>query len=304
MPQLTKAMDEMLATIKDESAREILRKQLEGNDSVHEHFLGNMRQSDYDRNMNAQKADVENLRRQAAEAQTKAEEGMKWKKWAIDDKNVEKHETLLTDYAKLQKDKEALEAKNGGAGGAGGGSGAGAGEYAGMTETQILEKINGALSGRGFMTKPELDAAIKAAADARAKEFLDNTFSPTAAWMTTMNELQFKHRDEFSGKPLDTKGLSKFMVDNKIPNLEQAYDRYVSEDRSKLHEERLRKEIETDMRSKLGLPGTGSIAAPEIGPLQARLQGKPPVDIPDGTVAGDGRMASMAAQELRQEGKV
>lgn len=292
---LSKAMEDMLATMKDEKAREVFRAQLEADPAIREHFEGNLRQSDYDRQMNASKTELETLRG----LQAKAKE---WETWAKE--NVPKHEKLVLDSAAKDREIEELKAKAGGAGGNGGGGngGAGGGGYEGLSEAEIIKKVETQIATKGYVSKTEMETAMKAIADERQKQFLETTFPSTMAWQNSMIELQFQHRDEFK-KPLDPLAFSKFLVEKKIADPKQGYELFVSEDRQKIRETTLRDEIEKDIRSKMGLPGTGALPAPELGPLQARLQGKPPVEIPDGTVPGDGRMASLAAQELRTEGR-
>jgi hypothetical protein len=284
---LSKAMEEMLATMKDEKVREVFRAQLEADPAVREHFEGNLRQADYDRNMNANKTELERLK-------GLEESAKKWEKWATE--NVPKHEKALTELAAKDKELEDLRTKAGNAGNNNGNEGV-------LTEAQILEKLNKELATKGYVSQAQLDAAIKAAADAREKTFMEKTFPSTVAWSSTLNDLQWQHRDEFKA-PLDTVAFSKFLVEKNIADPRQGYDMFVSEPRGKLHEAKLREEIEKDIRSKLNLPGTGAPPAPEIGPLQARLQGaKPPVEIPAEVQPGDGRLAAMAAAELRTEGK-
>ena len=297
MANLSKAMEEMLATMKDAAAREVFRKQLEEDPAVREHFEGNLRQSDYDRQMNANKAEVERLK--ALEADSK-----KWQDWAKS--NVPIHEKLLADHKKLEEEAAELRAKAA-KGGEGGGDGGGHIDTEGLTSAQIIEKVNQEIAKRGFLSKADLDAAlgaaVKAEAETQKKDFLEKTFPSTAAWMTTMNDLQWQHRDEFKS-PLDTAAFSKFMVDKGIADPKRAYVEYTSEARDKVKEAKMREEIEKDIRSKFNLPGSGAPPAPEVGPLEARLRGaKPPVEIPEGINPGDGHLASMAAQELRAEGK-
>jgi hypothetical protein len=290
---LSKAMEEMLSTMKDEKAREVFRVQLEADPAVRDHFEGNLRQSDYDRQMNANKAEVERLK-------GLEETAKKWEKWAAD--NVPKHEKLVTDMAAREAELAELKAKQGGGGNGNNGGDNNNRDYTGLTSEEIIKKVNAEIASKGFISKSDLEASLKAAAEAERKSFMETTFPSTMAWQNAMIELQFQHRDEFK-KPLDPLAFSKFLVEKKISDPKQGYEMFVAEDRGKLHEARLREEIEKDLRSKMGLPGTGAPPAPEMGPLQLRLQGKPPVDIPEGTSPGDGRMASLAAQELRTEGK-
>lgn len=289
---LSKSMEEMLSTMKDEKAREVFRAQLEADPAVREHFEGNLRQADYDRQMNANKTEFERLK--ALEETAK-----KWDTWAKE--NVPKHEKLVTDFAAKEKELEEAKAKAAAAGG--GNNGGGGEEYKGLNADEIMKKVNAEIASKGYISKADMDTAIKAMADDRQKQFMEQTFPSTMAWTNAMIELQFQHRDEFK-KPLDPLAFSKFLVEKKIADPKQGYELFVGEDRSKIHEAKLREEIEKDLRSKMGIPGTGAVPAPEMGPLQLRLQGKPPVDIPEGTMPGDGRMASLAAQELRSEGKV
>jgi hypothetical protein len=288
---LSKEMEEMLATMKDEKAREIFRVQLESDPAVREHFEGNLRQSDYDRQLNANKTEFERLKG----LETKAKE---WQDWAK--VNVPKHEQAVTALAEKERELAELKAKNNG--GAGGGAGGGE-EFKGMSADEIMKKVNAEIASKGFISKSDMEAAVKAAADAERKQFVEKTFPSTMAWQSAMIDLKFQHRDEFS-KPLDDVAFSKFLVEKNIADPKQGYELFVAQDRQTAREAKLKEDWEKDFRSKNNLPGTGAPPAPEIGPLQMRLQNKPPVEIPEGTVPGDGRMASLAAQELRAEGKV
>jgi len=288
---LSKAMEEMLSTMKDEKAREVFRAQLEADPAVREHFEGNLRQSDYDRQMNANKTELESLRALNAKAK-------EWEKWA--NENVPKHEKLVVDMAAKDKELEELRAKaNSGAGAGGNGDGS---EYKGLSADEIMKKVNAEIASKGFISKADMETAIKAVAESERKQFMEQTFPSTMAWQNAMIDIQFQHRDEFK-KPLDPLAFSKFLVDKKIADPKQGYDLFVAEDRQKMRDEKLKAEWETEFRSKNNIPGTGAPPAPEMGPLELRLKGKPPVEIPEGTMPGDGRMASLAAQELRTEGK-
>lgn len=289
---LSKAMEEMLSTMKDEKAREVFRVQLEADPTIREHFEGNLRQSDYDRQMNAGKTELERLKG----LEMKAKE---WQDWAKD--NVPKHEKVVQTLAEKEKELAELKAKAGNNGGGGGGNG-GSGGYEGLSETEILKKVEAEIATKGYISKADMEVAVKAMADERQKQFMENAFPSALAWQNSMIEVQFQHRDEF-GKPLNPLEFSKYLVENKISDPKRGYDSYVSAERDKAKEAKMRTEIEADVRSKFNLPGTGAPPAPEMGPLESRLKGKPPVDIPDGTAPGDGRMASLAAQELRAEGK-
>jgi len=286
---ISKAMQDMLDTIKDEAARKLLQAQLEENPAVREHFEGNLRQSDYDRQMNANKAELERLKGLEAKAKD-------WQDWAKD--NVPKHEKVVLTLAEKEKELEELRAKVNGNGGNGGGNG----EYSGMSADEIMKKVNAEMASKGYISKADMETAIKAVAETERKQFMENTFPSTMAWQNAMIEIQFQHRDEF-GKPLDPLAFSKYLVDQKIADPKRGYDLFVAEDRQKQRDTKLKEEWEKDFRSKNNIPGTGAPPAPEMGPLQLRLQGKPPVEIPEGTQPGDGRMASLAAQELRTEGR-
>ena len=99
---LSKAMQEMLDTIKDETARKAFQAQLEDNLAVREHFEGNLRQSDYDRQMNANKSEVERLK-------GLEEKALQWKKWA--EENMPRHEAVLKTLAEKDAELADLKAK-------------------------------------------------------------------------------------------------------------------------------------------------------------------------------------------------
>jgi hypothetical protein len=299
---LSKAVLEMLATIGDEEDRKILTAQFEKYEPIQERFAGNLRQSDYDRQMNESKKAVE-------EAVARAK---RWQDWA--DENKPKHETLLTQWKATRERNEAIEKelKEANEKLAKAGTGGGAGGEDVISKQELEQAVEQRLAGRNYVSKEELANIVKQEtdkiADARTeaftKEFNTKTMPSMLHWVQQGVQLQFRHRDEF-GQPLDEQKFAKFMVDSKIDDQNRAYEQYTAEARKEKETKALRDEIEKDVRSKLNLPGTGASPTPELGAVEAMRQGRK--DAPpnlDSMVPGTGALAAAAAAELRQEGKV
>ena len=101
---LSKALEELLATIEDPKDREEQRKLLEKYTVLQERNEGYLRQSDYDRKMNDSKDERKREQESLEAAKARAE---KLQKWA--DENVPKHNKMLEEYSTLTKKNEELE---------------------------------------------------------------------------------------------------------------------------------------------------------------------------------------------------
>jgi hypothetical protein len=289
---LSKAVLEMLATITDENDRKEMQAKFEKYETVIQgRFDGNLRQEDYDRKMNESKKTVETL-----EATAK-----KWQEWA--DRNVPKHENLLKSYEEEQKKRQAVEEEVAKLKASGGGSGGGNGNVT-VDEQELLKKVNAEVEKRGYVSKADMEAIVKAEAvklaEEKTKELTETTLPAWANFNAQVTDAQLQYRDEF-GKHLDRKAFIKYINDEKIPDVPKAYERFVEADRAKIKEAKMREEIEKDVRSKLSIPGTGAVPTPELGAMQLMLDRNKGVKVPD-MPAELG--AAAAAAELRAEGKI
>lgn len=124
-----------------------------------------------------------------------------------------------------------------------------------------------------------------------------------ATFLMETVEAKERHMKEF-GTSLSKDELWKFMNDNKIATINDAYDKLTEDKRRTTWEANKEKEIEDRLKKEISsqrLP-FGDGAAPR-GPLQQFLAKESAV--PEGVAAdGSGRLASLAAQELRGEGKI
>jgi hypothetical protein len=300
MAQLIKPVEELLALITDENERKSMREGFEKWDFLQKAVEGNLRQQDYDKKMNEAKVEVEKYQQQAK----------KWDEWATE--NVPKHDKLLKMYNDLETKSKTLEEEKALAVAA---AAKAAGEGGTPVDTAaLLKQVDDIIAKRGYVSTADVqkiaDAEATKLVDAKLKTVQDAFFKQTVpgvmAEILNMNKLQFNHMKEFNGDTFDTEKFDAFRAEKKIMDLNEAYDRFVSEARTKASTDKLTKEItekvEKEYATKHNLPGSGVPAAPELGPLQINRLGKAPT-LPADTELGDNRAAYAAASELRNEGK-
>jgi hypothetical protein len=303
---LNKALETLLAQVKDESEREAMRKGFEKYEFFQTRFEEGLRQEDYDKNFN--KIKEERI------AEAAMIEGYKKKQKEYDDwaaRNIPKHEELLKNFGELETKYKALEEEKAAlvsAAAAGGGGGEKV-----VNEAELLSRVNAEITKKGYVSASDLPKIVEEQAKkmvtAEATTLRDNFYKvdlPGAiTFMTAMNDIQFNYRNEFK-ESFDSKAFAKFMVDEKIEDPTKAYDRFVADKRAVVEREKIKAEtkleVEKEFASKYNLPGSGAPPAPELGPLQMRKLGKTP-DLPAETEIGDNRAAYAAAAELRADGK-
>jgi hypothetical protein len=270
---LNKALEELLAQVNDEADRNAMRTNFEKYAFFQPRFEGNLRQEDYDRNLNKLKTERES---EAALVKQYQEERDKWREWA--DKNVPKHQEMLKNYEKLELEKKALEEEKAAlvlervANPEGGRA---------VDPKELLAQVNETISKRGFVDKSELPALVAAEANKLVAAERDSFFKTTVPSLynefATMNNLQFKHRDEFN-EMLDPVKFAQFRAEKNISDPNEAYDRFTFEKREAKKFAEIRKEerekVEKEFASKMNLPGSGAPPATEFGPLQERAMGK------------------------------
>lgn len=125
--------------------------------------------------------------------------------------------------------------------------------------------------------------------------------------MFELNDIQFDHQATF-GRPFDRTARQELIdfadAENKKGNplsLKQAYDLKYSKDIRQVEDKKIEDRVRTEERTRLNLPVSGDVA-PILGPLQARSQGaqfqdKLPENAPMDAVS------AAAAAALRAEGK-
>jgi len=277
---INKVLEDLLKQITDEGERAATRSNFEKYPFLQAKFEDGLRQEDYDRNLNKVKAD-----RQAEEALVKGyqEERDKWKEWAKD--NVPKYNEMVTNYAEqekkvklLEEEKAALVLAQASGVDANGNK---------LDPKELLKQVDEQISKRGYVpkNKEELTSLIVAeakkisdiAVQAERDAFFKTTVPSVMNELATMNNLQFKHRDEF-GEMLDPLKFAEFRTEKKLVDINDAYDRFTSEKREAKKAEKMEKDIrekvEKEFNSKFNLPGSGAPPANEFGPLQERALGK------------------------------
>jgi hypothetical protein len=300
---LIKPLADLVAQIKDENDRKFFEQAFPKYSFLVEQFEGNLRQQDYDRLMNETKT----ARQKEQEEVTRYKEDQrKWKEWA--DKNIPLHEELVRNYDDLEKKyKEAEDKLEEAARKAASGDGMNGDNQVNATEllNRVREEVikKGGYATEAQMQKIADEVAKKMVTEEASKlreNFYKTDFPNAIAFMTAMNELQYKNREEF-GEPLDTKAFSKFIADNKIDDPEKAWKEFTSEKRSAKEKEKIVKDttekLEKEWASKYNLPGSGASPMPELGHLHARQLGKN--DVVDESKPG----WLQAAESLRTEGK-
>jgi len=309
MAKISAALEEYLKSLPAET-QQALRPLCEANPGLGEGWL---RQADYDRMMDEGKI----AKKEADEATKKARD------WY--DENKPKYDAALTELETYKTRVTGLETENKTLQDRVNKAVSGTGEE--MTQAQMDQlkaNIMEEVGKRGFVSQAELDKIAlqkseeltkKLVADqykeARDKFFKED-FPASVQFTTEMVDIMADHREEFKEK-LDREKFAKFMQDNQLVNPRQAYEQYVGERRLQTKIENARKEgLEEGKKEalKAQIPGSGAVpGAGEMGHLQLRLTTPPsngeakPVIPPDVEV-GTGQLAAMAAQELRQEGKV
>lgn len=270
---LNKALTELLDQIKDANDRATMQAQFEKYDFFQPRFEAGLRQEDYDRNMNKLKQDRETEQTLVEGYKKSAEE---WKTWAAN--NVPKHTDLLKNYTELETKYKSLEDEKSALVLAAA-SGSGEGENK-VDPKVLLAQVNAEIEKRGFVPKSDMQALVAAETDKMVKAERESFYKTTVPALynefATMNDLQFKHRDEF-GEKLNPQEFSKFRSEKGINDPNDAYSQFTAEKRqAKLVseiEKTTREKVEREWASKINLPGSGAPSAPELGPVQERVMG-------------------------------
>lgn len=286
---LNKNMEEVVAAIKDPKEQESLRKSFEAHPELQERFEGNLRQQEFDRQMNENK---EKMATNQAELETGRENIKTYQEWY--ERNKGKHDTTLAAYEALQKEKAGLEAE----------LAAKTGdadvdlEGEGLKLATVMAEVETKVGGMGFVKQDD----IKALAEQERTDFFDKTLPGVVEFNAQLNDVQFRHRDEFDGKPLDRKAFGDFMKEKEIRSPADAYEPFVMDAKWAKEKTKIEEDARADERSKMNVPGTTAPPA-DLGAVEMLRRGQGPEGIPDNAIPGDGQAASAAAKALREEGK-
>lgn len=273
VPKLNAALEELLSKIDNEADRTTMRTQFEKYDFFQPKFEAGLRQEDYDRNMNKVKAERES---EQSLVEGYKKESQEWKEWAA--VNKPRYVELVTHYGELEAKYKTLEDEKTALVLAAA-SGTEGGEK--MDPKVLLEQVNAAIEKRGYVPKSEIPALVATEAQRLVKEERESFYKTTVPALynefATMNDLQFKHRDEFGDK-LDPQAFQKFRADKGINDPNEAYNQFTSERRETKKiaeiEKTTREKVEREFASKVNFPGSGAPPANEMGPMQERSMGK------------------------------
>lgn len=266
---------------------------------------GYLRQSDYDKKMNASKADMDAAKQKATE----------WEDWSK--ANVPIHEDLLKSYRELEEQQKDLQTQL---------TAAQAARSAGGEDTvdaaQLEQRVKESISKLGYASKEEINAIIAAESGKLAREeaskeiaaankkFYEETLPASINFNMDAAEIAMQHMQEFGGTAIDRVKFSDFMKERNLINPKEAYKEFVRPERdaielkNKVADAVKAKELELQQQySAHGLPG-GGMVPPGLQPRGA-MQERIAAD----EAAKSGHMATSvaaaaAAAELRNEGKV
>lgn len=253
---------------------------------------GWLRQADYNKFMN-----------EGQDKLKRYDETMDWYK-----RTKPVHDQVVTDLAASQAEVERLKAevasKAAEAAAAKAASGEGATDPAAVAKA-VLEAIKGTIPTTAEIGKLIADETDKQAKAAREKFFKEDV-PPALAFQTGMNEVQWRHRDEF-GKPLNRVEFAKFMTENKINDPIEAYERFTETPRLEAKLKAAKDEGIAEGKKQAAAEFVpGSTGAQGLGHLQVRITEKKTGDPLFGqdVELGDNAAAMAAAAELRNEGRV
>lgn len=267
---------------------------------------GYLRQSDYDKNMNKSKAELEKALATEKE----------WKQWAGD--NLPIHEKLLKsslewDDQKKQLEQQLTEARA--ARSAAGGDTVDAAELARRVQEEV-----GKL---GFASKSEMDTVIaqqsaKMAKEETAKEiaaankrFYEETLPASINFNMDAAEIAMQHMREFNGEPIDRTKFSEFMAERKISEPKKAYEEFVRPQRDKIAlDAEVAKQVaakEAELKQQYSgssLAGGGGLppGLQPKGAVQMKMEKDAEANAGQGASLAVKIAAQQAAAELRTEG--
>jgi hypothetical protein len=300
---LAKYLDDLLALIQDDKDREASRAILEKYEPFQKSLLEKEALEQYRVKTEAERKDEQDRVKRAEDYVEQ------WKTWQ--ETNEPRYNQMLSDYEKMQLEKEELQKKL---------QEAVANatlnlnlEEGEVDQNKLMALVEAQLAQKGYISKSEIEKLVNTqatklahdeaerVANERTDNFMKTTLPMQTRFNTALQSLQLKHYKEFN-ELLDANELFKYMADNKVDDPSKAYDQMLSPKRTEMEiETRVQKRLEEE-RKKLPVPGTNAPSAPELGPLEMYRTKKMP-HIPDDAEPGSNQLSSLAAQELRAEGK-
>ena len=272
-----KTLSELVAHIKDDGERKVFSKIFEEVEPIRGGFL---RQPEFDRVINLTKAELKTEREARAKADSDIARMQKWwddttgyLKWNPEKKSFGRLEEAEAKAKDLEeKLKKAVED---------------AAKGADMDPELVKQLVADQLKGMPIPSEEKMKEMVQTAArviaDEERKAFLDKTLPNVVQYMITASDLPWKYYHEFN-KPFDRAAYVEFANSEDIKkrfggDQEKVYDEFVktaradaekakTEAASKAEEEKLKKlqeQWEKDFRSKMSVPGTGSINPPPLG---------------------------------------
>lgn len=274
---LKREIEAEIAKIKEPDKQKMAREFYEALPQFQEPFLAD---ADYQRNIQKTKADQ-------AEALASKTKNQEWWKSAEGEMN-----NLTAENADLKTKLAALEIKRDDAGT----------DLSAAGQQKFDKEIT--------LLKTQLDASTKALDAVKSnvvdKDFYQKDVTSRADSFGNMildiaEACYVKHVKEF-GEALSKDEFLKYMNDNKIAGVAEAYEKMTADKRQEQWKTKTTEEIRKDLESKIKLPlDTGSGFPTPDGPLKLFINKTTPTqDIP---ADGSGRLAAAAAAEMRSEGK-
>ena len=244
---------------------------------------------------------------QATAAARKAAEAAETAAKAKEAKNVEWWNTNSPVISRLETERDQLQAKLTELE-----AGRGAADDAGATPAQ-LKKYDAVMAD----LQKKIDAGEQMMAQFRGQdgkfkklvdeEQLNRSADGFGQFLMDSVDILREHDRKFPDMPLKSKDLYKFMTDNKLTDVQVTYDKMTQEKRQTEWEKQIRedqqKKTEAELMAKMNrLPiDSGATGPVADGPLKLFINRKQ--ESPDVPADGSGRLAAIAAQEMRSEGK-
>jgi len=260
---------------------------------------GVLRQSDYDRKMNASKADVEAAKKRAKELED----------WYAENEPI--HKSTLADYEKVEKSNKELQERLRLAEAARQSSG---GDEVNAAELEL--KVKEQIEKFGYVSRADMDAIIATEAKKMAetevktsiaeatKDFWSKTFPAAATAQADIAEVVYDWKAEF-GENIDRAKLDEIMKQRSLTSFKDGAAALAEPIRSKREFDKKVKEEALVIASGMtggGMAGGAGGAPVPMGAVQMRMQR----DAKAAEAAGisNSKLAAVeAAQELRAAGK-
>ena len=259
---MANSFEDILESIKDDSIREVIKKEAESNPALKGGWL---RQAEFSRKLN--------------ELDGKAKYADAWETWKKE--NWDDGLKMTKAEAEAQQRIREMEAENETLRQLQGDSDVTFEQLQSEVDKMVTAKTKGALTEEQFNQKYGTKLFDKAAYDKEVNERVTNWTAARDNMYLQMYELGFKHKDEF-GEILKPADVIKYANENKIQDLEEAHNRMVAPRRTEkqnkdmeLKLEAARKEGETKAKQEMAMSSTGRMptdaGAPEMSHLQQRL---------------------------------